>query len=67
VDSDREWNIGNIGLIVFGFTARASIAGVCFGYYIYQRFASNGVWNLKSFLGPYLPLAVLMRRRSGNP
>jgi F-type H+-transporting ATPase subunit a len=33
---------------------------VCFGYYIYQGFASNGVWYLKSFLGPYLPLAVLM-------
>ena len=33
---------------------------ICFGYYIYQGFASNGVWYLKSFLGPYLPLAVLM-------
>lgn len=33
---------------------------VCFGYYIYQGFASKGVWYLKSFLGPYLPLAVLM-------
>ncbi len=33
---------------------------ICFGYYIYQGFASKGVWYLKSFLGPYLPLAVLM-------
>ncbi len=33
---------------------------VCFGYYIYQGFVSKGVWYLKSFLGPYLPLAVLM-------
>ena len=33
---------------------------VCFGYFIYQGFASKGVWYLRSFLGPYLPLAVLM-------
>ena len=33
---------------------------ICFGYYIYQGFAAKGVWYLKSFLGPYLPLAVLM-------
>jgi F-type H+-transporting ATPase subunit a len=33
---------------------------ICFGYFIYQGFASNGVGYLKSFLGPYLPLAVLM-------
>jgi len=33
---------------------------ICFGYYIYQGFASKGVWYLRSFLGPYLPLAVLM-------
>ncbi len=33
---------------------------ICFGYYVYQGFASNGVWYLRSFLGPYLPLAVLM-------
>ncbi len=33
---------------------------ICFAYFIYQGFASKGVWYLKSFLGPYLPLAVLM-------
>jgi len=33
---------------------------ICFGYYIYQGFAAKGVWYLRSFLGPYLPLAVLM-------
>src|SRR5260370_14373744 len=33
---------------------------ISFGYYIYQGFASKGVWYLRSFLGPYLPLAVLM-------
>jgi F-type H+-transporting ATPase subunit a len=33
---------------------------ICFGYFIYQGFASKGVWYLRSFLGPYLPLAVLM-------
>ena len=33
---------------------------ICFGYYIYRGFASNGVWYLRSFLGPYLPLAILM-------
>lgn len=37
-----------------------ALGTICFGYYIYQGFASNGVWYLKSFLGPYLPLAVLM-------
>ena len=34
---------------------------ICFGYFIYKGFASKGgVGYLKSFLGPYLPLAVLM-------
>ncbi len=33
---------------------------ICFAYFIYQGFASKGMWYLKSFLGPYLPLAVLM-------
>ena len=33
---------------------------ICFSYYIYQGFAAKGVWYLRSFLGPYLPLAVLM-------
>jgi F-type H+-transporting ATPase subunit a len=37
-----------------------ALGAICFGYYIYQGFASNGVWYLKSFLGPYLPLAALM-------
>jgi F-type H+-transporting ATPase subunit a len=36
------------------------LGAICFGYFIYQGFASKGVWYLKSFLGPYLPLAVLM-------
>jgi F-type H+-transporting ATPase subunit a len=36
------------------------LGAICFGYYIYQGFASNGVSYLRSFLGPYLPLAVLM-------
>ena len=33
---------------------------ICFGYYIFKGFSSNGVWYLRSFLGPYLPVAVLM-------
>lgn len=37
-----------------------ALGTICFGYFIYQGFASKGVWYLKSFLGPYLPLAVLM-------
>jgi len=37
-----------------------ALGTISFGYFIYQGFASNGVWYLKSFLGPYLPLAVLM-------
>lgn len=37
-----------------------ALGTICFGYYIYQGFASKGLWYLKSFLGPYLPLAVLM-------
>jgi F-type H+-transporting ATPase subunit a len=37
-----------------------ALGTVSFGYYIYQGFRSKGAWYLKSFLGPYLPLAVLM-------
>jgi F-type H+-transporting ATPase subunit a len=37
-----------------------ALGTICFIYYIYQGFAEKGVWYLKSFLGPYLPLAVLM-------
>ncbi len=33
---------------------------ICFGFYIVQGFRSNGVWYLKSFLGPVLFLAPLM-------
>jgi F-type H+-transporting ATPase subunit a len=33
---------------------------ICFGYFVYQGFAEKGVGYLKSFLGPYLPLAILM-------
>ncbi len=37
-----------------------ALGTICFCYYIYQGFAEKGVWYLRSFLGPYLPLAVLM-------
>ena len=33
---------------------------ISFGYFIYKGLASNGVRYFRSFLGPYLPLAVLM-------
>lgn len=37
-----------------------ALGAVCFGYYIVQGFRSNGVWYLRSFLGPVLFLAPLM-------
>jgi F-type H+-transporting ATPase subunit a len=37
-----------------------ALGAVSFGYYIYQGFRSNGVWYLRSFLGPVLFLAPLM-------
>ena len=37
-----------------------ALGTICFVYYIYQGFRSKGAWYLKSFLGPYLPLAILM-------
>ena len=37
-----------------------ALGTISFGYFIYQGFAWNGGRYLKSFLGPYLPLAVLM-------
>jgi len=43
-DSDLTFALGTISLV----------------YFIYQGFAAKGFWYLKSFLGPYLPLAVLM-------
>jgi len=33
---------------------------ICFAFYIAQGFKSNGVWYLRSFLGPMLLLAPLM-------
>jgi F-type H+-transporting ATPase subunit a len=37
-----------------------ALGTISFGYFIYQGFAMKGVRYLQSFLGPYLPLAVLM-------
>ncbi len=37
-----------------------ALGTVVFVYFIVQGFRSKGIWYLKSFLGPYLPLAVLM-------
>ncbi|HXW84021.1 MAG TPA: F0F1 ATP synthase subunit A [Candidatus Binataceae bacterium] len=37
-----------------------ALGTVCFAYYIVQGFRHQGAWYLKSFLGPYLPLAFLM-------
>jgi F-type H+-transporting ATPase subunit a len=37
-----------------------ALGTICFIYYIYQGFAAKGAWYLRSFLGPYLPLAILM-------
>jgi F-type H+-transporting ATPase subunit a len=37
-----------------------ALGTICFGYYIVKGFQSNGVWYLKSFLGPVLFLAPLM-------
>jgi F-type H+-transporting ATPase subunit a len=37
-----------------------ALGTICFGYYLMQGFQANGAGYLKSFLGPYLPLAVLM-------
>ncbi|HUY26463.1 MAG TPA: F0F1 ATP synthase subunit A [Candidatus Binataceae bacterium] len=37
-----------------------ALGTICFVYYIVQGFKSQGAWYLKSFLGPYLPLAFLM-------
>jgi len=37
-----------------------ALGTVCFAYFIYQGFRHQGGWYLKSFLGPYLPLAFLM-------
>ncbi len=37
-----------------------ALGAICFAFYIVQGFRSNGVWYLKSFLGPVLFLAPLM-------
>jgi F-type H+-transporting ATPase subunit a len=37
-----------------------ALGAICFAFYIAQGFRSNGVWYLKSFLGPVLFLAPLM-------
>lgn len=37
-----------------------ALGTICFAYYIVQGFKTQGAWYLKSFLGPYLPLAFLM-------
>jgi F-type H+-transporting ATPase subunit a len=37
-----------------------ALGAICFAYYIVQGFRSNGVWYLRSFLGPVLFLAPLM-------
>jgi len=37
-----------------------ALGTICFAYYIVQGFRSQGVWYLKSFLGPVLFLAPLM-------
>jgi F-type H+-transporting ATPase subunit a len=36
------------------------LGAIVFVYYIVQGFRTNGAWYLRSFLGPYLPLVVLM-------
>ncbi|HLI78898.1 MAG TPA: F0F1 ATP synthase subunit A [Candidatus Binataceae bacterium] len=37
-----------------------ALGAICFAFYIYQGFRSNGLWYLRSFLGPVLFLAPLM-------
>jgi F-type H+-transporting ATPase subunit a len=37
-----------------------ALGTVCFAYYIVQGFKANGVWYLRSFLGPVLLLTPLM-------
>jgi F-type H+-transporting ATPase subunit a len=37
-----------------------ALGTVVFVYFIVQGFRSKGLWYLRSFLGPYLPVAVLM-------
>ena len=37
-----------------------ALGAICFAFYIVQGFRSNGVWYLRSFLGPVLFLAPLM-------
>jgi F-type H+-transporting ATPase subunit a len=37
-----------------------ALGTICFAFYIIQGFRSNGVWYLRSFLGPVLFLAPLM-------
>ncbi len=37
-----------------------ALGTICFGFYIVQGFRSQGASYLRSFLGPYLPLAFLM-------
>jgi F-type H+-transporting ATPase subunit a len=37
-----------------------ALGAICFFFYIVQGFRSNGVWYLRSFLGPVLFLAPLM-------
>ena len=37
-----------------------ALGTICFAFYIVQGFRSNGIWYLRSFLGPVLFLAPLM-------
>jgi len=37
-----------------------ALGAICFAFYVVQGFRSNGVWYLRSFLGPVLFLAPLM-------
>ena len=37
-----------------------ALGAICFAFYIVQGFRSNGLWYLRSFLGPVLFLAPLM-------
>jgi F-type H+-transporting ATPase subunit a len=37
-----------------------ALGAICFAFYIIQGFRSNGLWYLRSFLGPVLFLAPLM-------
>lgn len=37
-----------------------ALGTISFCYFIYQGLAAKGVWYFRTFLGPYLPLAILM-------